>query len=1193
MKKLICICCLCIGIAFPTFTQQIWTNISEPEAQLSSTAERQIIPLRYLLTRLDQQAFKTALQEVRPLADGHTVRIAFPMPNGQFEYFEIFRSKVLSAGLASKFPEIQTYAGRSIHHPQMQLFFDHTPQGVHAMIRSIGESTIFIDPVAKGITDTYISYYKKDYQPANRSVFECLLDHPTEDQALVNTGRAAGDCELRTYRLALACTGEYAQFHGGNVPDVLAAMVTAMVRVNGVFEVDFGITMELVPNTDTLIFLNPTTDPFTNNSGGTMLGENQNIVDERIGNDNYDIGHVFSTGGGGIAGAIGNICRSGQKAEGVTGQPQPINDPFTIDYVAHEMGHQYGGNHTQNNPCNRVGIASMEPGSASTIMGYAGICFPNVQSNSDPYFHAISIQEIIRYTQQNAGNTCPVKTDTGNNPPTIEEGTDYQLPISTPFVLTAVANDPDDNVLTYCWEQMDPEEGTMPPVSTSIRGPMFRSILPDTLPSRFFPNLSDLVDNIDPQWEELPSVSRNMKFRCTVRDNNFGNGCTDETDVVLSFHDSAGPFLVAYPNTTETFQIGEFVEVRWDVADTDQSPVNCQAVNILLSTDGGYKYPITLAEGIPNSGSFFINMPNIITDLARIQVQAADNIFFDISDQNFSIVAPIEPGYSLGTTPYRQLVCLPQAAQVELLTAPFLGYDSLITFTVEGLPAGAIAEFSNNPILPGETTNLNILMDNVTAIGTYMLEIVATAPETDTARREVILDLVSTDFSTLATETPTNGAVGLSEVPLFSWHGSPTASSYAIEVATLPTFDTAIVHTASALLDTFWSPPQQLERNRPYYWRVRAFNECGFSDFTPIRTFHTETLSCNAYDYIDGNTNIPASGVDTIRSIIEIPAGGAISDLNVDDLKMQHDLIKHLKAEVVSPQGKAVTLFEDLCGNTQLLDISLDDDAPSAIPCPPIGGQIHLPQGELSAFNGESSIGEWQLRLIIIDTDGQGGTFQNWGLEICSNISLSGPFIVNNNLLEVKPNQGNPITSPFLMADDADNTAEELTFTVVEIPQHGTLYKLGNALEVGSKFTQLTINAGNLRYENDINSTADIDQFGFTVNDGEGGWIGGQVFNISIDESATTAVKDIQSPNTLFLYPNPAQNSLYLQLRNALSSRASIRLFNVQGQQLLETILPAHRQQHQLAVEQLVNGAYFLQIQNHESILIQKFTIHR
>src|SRR5690606_18469257 len=319
-------------------------------------------------------------------------------------------SPVMSPELAAQFPEIKTYAGQGIDDGTANVRFDVTPQGFHASVFS-AYGNFYIDPYSKNDVTNYISYYKNDLD--NRHEFNCeVTEFKKPDENLLDNPSSIGD-QLRTYRLALACTGEYATYHGGTIPSVLAAMTTSVNRLNQVYENDFAVRLILIPNNTDIIFLNAGTDPYTNNNGSAMLGQNQTTCDNIIGSANYDIGHVYSTGGGGIAG-LNVVCLNGQKARGVTGSFAPIGDPFVIDYVAHEMGHQFGGNHTQNNTgCNAFPPAAYEPGSASTIMGYAGVCSPSLQNNSDPYFHVHSLIEMGGFIS-GAGGTCAITTSTGN-----------------------------------------------------------------------------------------------------------------------------------------------------------------------------------------------------------------------------------------------------------------------------------------------------------------------------------------------------------------------------------------------------------------------------------------------------------------------------------------------------------------------------------------------------------------------------------------------------------------------------------------------------------------------------------------------------------------------------------------------------------------------------------------------------------
>jgi hypothetical protein len=632
-------------------TENLWNDINE--SSILGKTSRQIVPSFYRTLGLNVDGAKEALKQA-PMEFSEaakTVKVVFslPMPDGTFSRFNILESPIMEEGLAVKFPEIKTYLGVGIDDPTATVRFDLTPAGFHAMILS-SNGTVFIDPYSKGNISNYISYYKKDFivDESRRKDFMCYFD-PDADVAneikrLVATASVPqSGTQLRTYRLAVATTGEYTLFQGGTVSAALAAVVTTMNRVDGVYEKEVAIRMVLVANNNLIIYTNSSTDPYTNNNGSTMLGQNQTNLDAVIGTANYDIGHVFSTGGGGVA-YLGCVCQASNKAGGVTGSSAPIGDAFDIDYVAHEMGHQFGANHSFNGTTgsctggNRNASTAYEPGSGTTIMCYAGICSPqDIQPHSDDYFHLASIIEIVTYTTTGAGNSCPVTTTTGNNPPVVNAGTrGYTIPISTPFALTGSATDPDGDPLTYCWEEYDLGAAGAPnsPAGTA---PIFRSFKGTSSPTRTFPIITDIINNTQTMGEILPSYTRGMKFRLTARDNRSGGGGIAWDSISFNVTSTAGPFQVTAPNTAVSWAAGSTQTVTWNVASTNVSPVSCSNVKILLSTDGGYTYPTVVLASTPNDGTENITVPNSPTSQARIRVEAVGNIFFDISNVNFTI----------------------------------------------------------------------------------------------------------------------------------------------------------------------------------------------------------------------------------------------------------------------------------------------------------------------------------------------------------------------------------------------------------------------------------------------------------------------------------------------------------------------------------------------------------------------------
>jgi Metallo-peptidase family M12B Reprolysin-like/SprB repeat/Secretion system C-terminal sorting domain len=624
----------------PVFTQSLpsltnpWTFVKAPSGVNKGSAPGEL-PGRYKTVQLDISTLKKILATAPARTENTTVPLNLPMPDGSFQQFNIAGASVLHPDLSKKYPQIKSYAGTGVDDPGAYLRFDLSQHGFHAMVLSGRHGDVFIDPAPGGGKEPlYLVYFKKDFK--KKESWQCGVPAHTSSQIPAPPAGKSGGCQLKTFRLALACTAEYTAFHGGTVEDGLAAINTLLTRVNGIFEKEVSITLQLVPNNDLLIFTDPATDPYSNGSASTMLGQNQQVCDGVIGAGNYDIGHVLAKGGGGLA-YIKSVCGS-SKAGGVTGSNSPVGDAFYIDYVSHELGHQFGANHTQNNSCNRNASTAVEPGSGSTIMSYAGICLPNVQGHSDAYFHAISLAEIASFLS--SAGSCATETSM-NTAPAANAGGAHTIPKSTPFVLTGAGNDPGAGTeLTYTWEQMDNEVAVMPPVPANLAGPCFRSLPPSASPGRYFPNLDALLANESPEWEVLPGVGRTLDFRLTVRDNFPGGGCTASDDLTLTVDGNSGPFAVTSPNGQVNWEGGSMQTVKWDVAGTYAAPVGCKNVDILLSLDGGNTWPVTLAAATPNDGSFSFVLPGYATNQGRIMVKAADNIFFGISAYDFTIDAP-------------------------------------------------------------------------------------------------------------------------------------------------------------------------------------------------------------------------------------------------------------------------------------------------------------------------------------------------------------------------------------------------------------------------------------------------------------------------------------------------------------------------------------------------------------------------
>jgi hypothetical protein len=619
-------------------------------------------PQKFLVYHLADQ-FSTLLAAV-PANAAEAQQIDLPMPDGQFRSFNVWQTPMMEQGLADKYPGIYTFTAVAANDRRVTAKLDVTPTGFHAMVFD-GSNTYFIDPYSRVNDGYYLCYYKHDYtRPAGKQMACEVADDHIQDagEAMSVTQSGLPNLQYRTngttnkkYRLALACTGEYAQAATGtSTPtktQVLSAMVTSVNRVNGVYERELDVTMTLIANEDTLIFLDGATDPYNNSNGGTMLGQNQTTVNNRIGSANYDIGHVFSTGGGGIA-SLGCVCSAGNKARGVTGSSSPTGDAFDIDYVAHEMGHQFGAEHTFNantGSCSGNGVSNSayEPGSGTTIMAYAGICGSgnDFQQNSDAYFHARSLEQISTYITTGNGSNCPTTTASPNaNVNSLSAfSAVYAIPFLTPFELTAPeATDPNKDTLTYCWEEWNLGDFGSSWSTTRLRGPIFRSFLPDTSRTRIFPAISKLLANVSSySGEKLPDTARTLRFKLTTRDIYQGKGNFNFPDdtIHLDVIYTVTPFAVTSPNTSAVSWTGGTNQtITWDVSATDQAPISCSNVDIYLSVDGGYTWRYQLRSQVPNNGAASVTVPNIATtNLARIKVKGSGNVFFDISNANFTI----------------------------------------------------------------------------------------------------------------------------------------------------------------------------------------------------------------------------------------------------------------------------------------------------------------------------------------------------------------------------------------------------------------------------------------------------------------------------------------------------------------------------------------------------------------------------
>ncbi|MGH1436285.1 MAG: reprolysin-like metallopeptidase [Lewinella sp.] len=1194
----------------------MWTNRQVAQLDLASGATMQTFATNYRLVELASGTLASHL-----LATDKSVRqVALPTPDGKTLAMSIRPVSVMAPGLAARYPGIQTYEVLpALAEGILGGRVGWTYQGLHATIRTT-EGTIYIDPYALNDDRYYVSYFvEENLNTELWNGFECNASGETgldieeiyaspeviTQQDKTTTGGPS--IVQRRYRLAMACTGEFSNFHGGTVETSMSAIVTIINRVNEVFGRDMAIQLELIENNDQLIFLDPSTDPYENQTD-EMLNDNPGVLDGIVGNAAYDIGHVISTGpfsGQGVA-QLQGVCRANGKGRATSTRSSPQGDPFVINILCHEMGHQFGATHVQSG-CQNVSVGTaVEPGGGTTIMGYAGICPSgyNIASNSSDYYNQTSLQQIFAYTRDDDGNACATPIAEGNTIPevTVDYENGFFIPISTPFELTASATDMENDDLTYCWEQRntnlsypyDEEAGDYGPFPGSPVGdsPLFRSFSPTSSPTRVFPLLTKIINNTSDNAEVLPTYSRNMTFRCAVRDNHPTSGGVAWAGVAFRAAVEAGPFLVTSPNTASAqWNVGDYTEVTWDVANTDGDIVNCQRVNIRLSTDGGLTYPIMLLADTPNDGTAFVTVPDAVSNDARVRIDAADNIFFDISNQDFSIEPAVEAGYTLNYGPLYQEICVPEStADIEFITASILDYDSTITLDITStLPDNVVANFTATELQPGEGSSLTLDFSNSTFDGSLTVEVRAVTTDEDTTYRVFNVEVYNNDFSALELLTPAEGSSGIVLSADFSWTGLPNAQLYDFELATSPLFGDDIIDEASGLETTAYTPTILFEENTLFFWRIRPINECGAGPWSSPYTFHTENATCEGQTSTDTPLNIPGQGpLPTITSTINVDFQGTISDINIPILNVRYQPIQNFQIILRSPQLTEVLLYDGECFSTDRVNVGFDDDAPQTIQCPPTSQSSYIPTEALAAFIGEESQGEWKLIVKITETGfGSPGSVDEWAIEFCASSSPDAPIVVRNEEFCVKPNESGNITGVFLAVEDDSQNAFELEYTVVSEPTAGELYFLDQQLFVGDIFRQSSLDAGNVYYVNTDNSVTE-DNFTFVVQDGTGGFLPVTTFTIDILDACVTSNENLAAAEAFRLYPNPTKGQVVLQWSEATTQDYRLLVYNLQAQLLQQAQVANGTLQHNLDLSTLPAGIYLIQIGQHvERVVVE------
>jgi subtilisin-like proprotein convertase family protein len=1182
-----------------------WVKIERKEIKQRSDWAGQFNENFMGFYELDIQALKNLVSNTptesisnQKAKSGNTSEIALPMPDGSFQEYSILESPVMEDELRNKYPGIKSYRGINKNNKREIARFDLGPYGFHGLIWT-DKGLVQIDPYNKNEPGYYVSYFSRDYESDTyKDIPFCGLEHnehTSSEKKIFGMQRFDNEPMLvRQYRLALACTPSWAASRG-TVENCLADMNTMVNRANLIYEKELSVRMVLIAKNDQIVFLDALNNPYhTTDQGRVLIDQNTDVLNQKIGRNTYDIGHVLSRcfDVGGIA-TLGAIC-SDRKGSGVTCHNNSNIESIVTRVLSHEMGHQMAASHTFNRCGETDQLAlgtAFEPGSGTTIMSYAGGCgSDNVANNNDDYYHVASLDQMLSYTNWTNQDAylCATKIDVANTIPTanIRTNPGFTIPVSTPFELTGEAIDLENDPLTYVWEQYD-AGGSSPYGNPTGNVPIFRSLKPGVSPTRFFPNAGRILTNRLAEKDELlPTYTRNLTFRFVVRDNHPGGGAANWDEIKFFVSEEAGPFKMKFPFFEEKFEVGQKVTVEWEVANTDKAPVNCKKVNIYLSINDqlqtGHPNLIPLALNVANDGEELIILPNYVSNEARIVVKAADNIFLTTGIFPSVISPATKPSFFMQSLDNQREACLPANLSFDFETEALGGLTEKIQFEIlSGLPALATATFAKNAVFGGETNTLNIDFPYISGSDSYEVIVRSFVPGVDTLERKLYITLKGTDLDNAQPVWPLNGLTGAAQIQNYNWTKKSDAERYELQLATNPSFSSNSLVVIKETVDTFFKNNIILDRSSIYFWRVRAVNECKNGNWSEVFAFNTEVSSCFIAPSGPLSINISASGVISVEGSIFVPQDNVITDLNVKKVRATHERTGDIEVTLVSPKNTELVLWSKKCSTAQGVSVGVDDESIEFFKCPINTGRIYKPDNKLSKFIGESSKGVWKLRVDDL-VPGAGGRLLEFDLEICTNITLEPPTLIKNNTLYLPRLTNKTISNIELLSEDNNTPADNIIYTIVRVPEYGSLIYNNNILTTGQQFSQADLNNGTVVYKHEWGTYSE-DGFLFTVADGQGGWVPVSKFNIVIDQS--TSSEDFGFLSNIKIYPNPVFDIFTIFADKPFTEKIDIAILDITGKLMYQA---EFRQKMVYDMSGFTNGIYIVRVQTGDKVVLHK-----
>ncbi len=1173
MRKLTLLLVLsCIVFSAINAQKKYWSpHTGNSPVTLNKAAARASFPKNFKLFDLDIAPLKTQLFSVAGNATKHTTVISMPGVDGNLEQFEVTEASNFDPALQARFPEIRAFSGRGITDKYATLKLSISPQGIQTMVFRTERDNEFIESYSQnqGAYAVFSSQRSSGKLPWSCTTVDQQLATGITSQLNKKNIAARSGADLKTMRLAQSVTAEYSNYFGATsasqVALVLAGINATLTRCNGVYEKDLALHLNLIAASTNVIYYNAATDPYADAStgaGGTWNGQLQSTLTSVIGEANYDIGHLFgASGGGGNAGCIGCICTNGSKGSGFTSPADavPQGDNFDIDYVTHEVGHQLGANHTFSFNNEGTGV-NKEIGSGITIMGYAGITTQDVASHSIDIFHEASIAQI----QANlATKSCPVTTAISNATPAVNSIGNFTIPKSTPFALTGSASDANtSDVLTYCWEQNDNASSSQTgnnsrASATKTTGPNWITFRPVTSPTRYFPQLSTILaggTTTGPQTggdagvltEALSSVARTLNFRLTVRDNApysstspVSVGQTQFSDVVVTVSAASGPFEVTAPNTAVSWAGGSTQTITWSVASTTAAPVSCANVKISLSTDGGQTFPTVLIASTPNDGTAALSIPNTPTTTARIKIEAVGNIFFDISNTNFTITS----GSSCGTP--TGLVA--SAITTSGATVSWTAVSGATSYAVDYKLNSTSTWTSFSTAQTGISANLTGLSSG----SLYDWRVTATcASGTSTP---------ATDQFTTATPAACNAPTGLSSSvttssATVSWAAASGAVSYAVDYKLNSASNWTSFSTAQTGLSANITG---LTSSTLYNWRVTT-NCASGSSVAATANFTTGTASTCATAFEPNETQATAIAISS-----GVANSAAINtSTDIDYYKITTTATSNIACNLAGPSGVDYDLYVYNSSGTQLGAGESGTATESVSLSSQLAGTYYI---KVIGYNGANSATCYTITATATVATGCQSSY-----DVSTNGTTSGAAVIPFNTT---------ITGLINPSGDIDDykftitTAGSITVSLSTLPKDYDLKLLNSA------GTQVAISQNGSTTSESITYTAAAGTYYAQVYGYSNANSATSCYTLKVTLGTATRFGDItttdESKKILSVYPNPAQTKINVNL-TGYKGVAEMKLFDVNGR--VVTVARTPDVNSAIDISKLARGVYMLKI---------------